>query len=51
MICGQDRVDVKFITDSNGNNTQEEVIGDWLIGAYNIYGRDGYRVQNCGRKV
>lgn len=31
-FCGQDRVDVKFITDPNGNNTQEEVAGDWLMG-------------------
>ena len=26
-------MDVKFITDPNGNNIQEEVIRDWLNGA------------------
>jgi hypothetical protein len=42
---------LKFITDPNGNNTQEEVKGYWLNGAYNTHGRDEKFVQNCGRKM
>ena len=44
-------MDEKFVSDPNGNNIQEEVIGDWLNGAYNTRGRDENLVQNCGRKM